>query len=171
MEIDSFEHVPMTARRFTASAIVATLATVTIVLAIHGIGEDGLLAVIHATARTSAICFALAFARIRTRELLIALPVSHALHYGAILALAAATTPTHAHISAITAVGGAVIYGLMIVAAVRPIPAVLYLLWIIFVVAFIGRDMANPVYPALMLLLLAAPVARFAWAPPRAVEH
>jgi hypothetical protein len=48
---------------------------------------------------------------------------------------------------------------------------VLYLLWIVFVVAFIGRDMSNPVYPALMLLLLAAPVARFAWTPPRAVER
>ena len=132
---------------------------------------DGLLAVIHATARTSAICFALAFARIRPRTFLIALVVSHALHYAAILALASSTTPAQAHINAVTAIGGTVIYALMIFAAIRPAAPVLYILWIIFLVAFIGRDMSNPVYPALMLMLLAAPVLRYKWAPPRAVEH
>lgn len=161
----------MSARLFTAAAIAAILATAAVILAVHGTDESGLLALIHATARTSAICFALAFARIRTRELLIALAVSHAMHYGAILALAAATTPAQAHIDAVTAIGGVAIYSLMLFAAVRPLTPVLYVLWIIFLVAFIGRDMSNPVYPALMLLLLAAPVARLAWAPPRIVEH
>ena len=157
-------------KRFLVWAIGALAATVAVVLALHGTEEAGLRAVIRATARTSAICVAFAFARVRTRDFLSVLPVSHALHYAAILAVAATTTPENAHISS-TSIGGLAILGLMIFAALRPATWTLYALWIIFVIAFIGRDMSQPVYPAIMLMLAGSAVLRFATASPRPVEQ
>ena len=55
------------------------------VLWLHGTDEEGLRAAIRTTARTSALCVGLAFARIRVRELSVLLPVSHAMHYVLIL--------------------------------------------------------------------------------------
>jgi hypothetical protein len=157
-------------RSIPVAASVALAAVVVAVLALHGTEEAGLRAVIRATARTSAICVAAAFARVRSRDFLTVLPVSHAIHYAAILALAATTTPENAHISS-TSIGGLAILGLMIFAALRPATWTLYALWIIFVIGFIVRDMSQPVYPAIMLMLAASAVLRFATASPRPVEH
>lgn len=156
--------------RLVAWAIGLLVATVAVVLALYGTEEPGLRAVIRATARSSAICVALAFARIRTRDLLTVLPVSHAIHYAAILALAATTTPENAHINS-TSAGGLLILGLMIFTAFRPATWALYALWIIFVIGFIVRDMSQPVYPAIMLMLIGSAVLRFATASPHPVEH
>jgi hypothetical protein len=145
--------------RDVAIASAAIAAMVMIVLALHGTEEAGLRAVIRATARTSAICIALAFARIRTRESLIVLPVSHAMHYAAILALAFATTPTNTHIR-VTSIGGVAIFVLMVLTAMRPATWRIYLLWIIFAIAFVIRDMHMPIYPAVMAMLLGAMIVR-----------
>jgi hypothetical protein len=124
------------------------------------IDEETLRMLIRATARTSAVCIAFAFAKIRTREFLIALPISHALHFTAILTLALITSATNAHISWLS-VGGLAIYALMLFAAVRPNNTIaIYLLWIIFVIGFVVRDMRNPVYPVVMTMLLGAGVVR-----------
>lgn len=124
------------------------------------IDEETLRAIIRITARTSAVCIALAFAKIRTREFLIALPVSHGLHFAAILTLAVLTTPTNAHISWLS-LGGIAIYALMLFAAVRPNNVIaIYLLWIIFGFAFVIRDLEEPVYFLVMTMLVAAGAVR-----------
>jgi hypothetical protein len=148
--------------------ILATIlaAVVTLTLVLHGTEEAGLRAVIRATARTSAICIALAFARIRAREFLIALPISHAMHFAAILALAEATTPANAHIGRTTA-GGIAIFALMIRTAVHPAVWQIYALWIIFVIGFGIRDMSVPAYPSVMVMLFGAAVVRFLRRPER----
>ncbi len=114
---------------------------------------------IRATARTSALCIAFAFARIRTREFLIALPVSHALHFAAILTLAAITTPANAHIG-VNTIGGIAIFGLMIFAAMHRTTWPVYALWIISVIGFAIRNMRVPVYPLIMAVLLASAIVR-----------
>ena len=139
--------------RFTAAVIAAIVATAASVLAVYGTDPDGLRATIHATARISCLCFILAYARIRTHDFLIALVASHALHYTAVLALGVTTSANEANINAVTATGGILIYALMVFAALRPVPWALHTLWFIFMVAFIGRDMSNPVYPVLLFLL------------------
>ena len=58
--------------------------TVAIVLYRYGVDESGLRAVIRTTARTSALCIALALAGVWTRQMLILLPISHGLHYAEI---------------------------------------------------------------------------------------
>jgi hypothetical protein len=148
-------------RRLIATCVAAILLGAAFVLARYGVGEPGLRAIIRFTARTSALCVAFAFARVRTRELLIVLPISHALHYAAIGALAILTTPANAHI-AITSIGGVAILLLMIATAVRPTTAGLYLLWIIFIVAFGIRDMHVAIYPVVFGILLVAGVVRAA---------
>lgn len=121
-------------KRDIAIAAAVLAAVVTLTLALHGTEEAGLRAVIRGTARTSAICIALAFARIRTRESLIALPISHALHFAAILTLAITTSPANAHIGR-TTIGGLAIFALMVSTALRPATWKVYALWIIFVSA------------------------------------
>ncbi|HYH06378.1 MAG TPA: hypothetical protein VEK11_04875 [Thermoanaerobaculia bacterium] len=122
--------------------------------------EELLRTIIRATARSSAVCIAFAFARIRTREFLLALPVSHGLHYAAILTLAFLTSPSNAHIG-VTSMGGVAIYALMLFAARRPENAsAVYALWIIFIIGFVVRDMSNPVYPAVMTMLVGAGIVR-----------
>lgn len=153
-------------RREVALASAAIAATVIVVLAIYGTEETGLRAVIRATARTSAICIALAVARIRTREFLVTLPVSHAMHYAAILALALTTTASNAHIGAST-IGGLAIFLLMIWTAMRPAVWQMWALWAIFAIGFGIRDMSMPVYPAVMVMLFVAAVVRFLSLPAR----
>lgn len=153
--------------RLLAIAVAMTVVTVAAVLAWHGIDEDGLRAVIRATARLSAVFFALAFARIRGREFLSAVVVSHALHYAAILALASTTSPANAHIDAVSAVLGVAAFAAMLRAAQRPESRVIYVLWIVFFVAFY-RELHQPLYPAILGMLIAAALLRFARAIPRA---
>lgn len=150
----------MTAKQRIAAGISAVVAAVAIALLVHGVEEPGLRAVIRATARTSAVCIALAFARVAAREALIVLPVSHALHYAAILTLAAMTTPGNAHIN-VTSIGGALIFVLMVATAIRPTTVGVYALWIIFAIGFVVRDMRQPVYPAVMIMLVVAAIVRF----------
>ncbi|MFL6245307.1 MAG: hypothetical protein ACJ74H_04730 [Thermoanaerobaculia bacterium] len=151
----------MKARAIVVGGAVLLAAMVAMVLVRYGVEESGWRAVIRATARTSAFCVALAFARVKTREMLILLPVSHAVHYGAIIAVAILTTPSNAHIS-MTSLGGLAIFALMIDNAVRPKTAGVWLLWIIFVIAFAVRDMSIPIYPAVLGMLLIAGVVRAA---------
>ncbi len=87
--------------------------------------------------------------------MLILLSISHAMHYAAILAVAILTTPANAHISA-TSVLGVAIFALMIATAVRPTTIGVWLLWIIFVIAFAVRDMSVPIYPAVLGMLFVA---------------
>lgn len=129
-------------------------AMVAIVLARYGVEESGWRVVIRATARTSALCIALAFAGIAMRPMLVLLPVSHGLHFAAILAVAFLTTPANAHIS-ITSLGGIVIFALMIDTALRPKPGGIAMLWVIFLIAYGVRDMSQPVYPLTLGVLLA----------------
>jgi hypothetical protein len=124
------------------------------------IDEETLRMVIRATARLSAVCIALAFAKIRTRTFLRALPVSHGLHFAAILTLAFTTTAANAHIGW-SSFGGAAIYALMLFAAVRPeSTGAIYLLWIIFLIGFVVRDLAQPVYIAVLTMLAVAGAVR-----------
>jgi hypothetical protein len=145
----------MKPRAILIGGAVLLAATVAIVLARHGVEESGLRAVIRTTARTSALCVALAFARVSARQMLILLSISHAMHYAAILAVAILTTPANAHISA-TSIGGVAIFALMIATAVRPTTIGVWLLWIIFVIAFAVRDMSVPIYPAVLGMLFVA---------------
>jgi hypothetical protein len=150
----------MSSRALIVAGVTAFLAIIAVVLAIHGVAEPGLRAVIRATARTSALCVALAIARIRAREFQILLPVSHGLHFAAIGALALATSTANAHLNAVSA-GGLAIYALMVFNAVRPKPALLYILWIIFLVALGVNRGPSLVYPVAVVLLIAAMLARF----------
>lgn len=149
----------MNERQRIAIGISVVLATVAIVLFVRGAEEPGLRMVIRATARTSAMCVALAFARIVAREALVVLPVSHAMHFAAILTLAAKTSMSNAHIGA-TSVGGVAIFALMIATATRPTTTGVTLLWIIFVIGFVIRDMHQVVYPTVMVMLLSAAIVR-----------
>lgn len=139
------------------TALLAAL--VAFVLYRYGADENGWRAVIRTTARTSAVCIALAFAGIHARQMLILLPISHAMHYAAIIAVAILTTPANAHIGPTTA-GGIAIFALMIATAIRPATIGVWLLWIIFVIAFIVRDMSIAVYPAVMAMLFIAAFIR-----------
>ena len=134
------------------------------------VDEAVLRMIIRATARTSALCVAFAFARVRTREFLVALPVSHAVHFAAILTLAITTSAGNAHIG-ISTVGGLAIYALMVFTAFRPRTWAIYLLWIIFIIGFVVRDMSQPVYPGIMAVLLASAVVRFTRATPPLVAR
>jgi len=123
--------------------------------------QDDLRVAIRATARTSALCVALAFARIRVKELSLLLPVSHAAHYALILA-AGAWEP-------IALVAGVAIYAIMVWNAIRPNAPALYILWIAFLVA-IGVNSGRAIlYPMMTALLLLAGVMRWIHRP-RTIE-
>ncbi len=101
-----------------------------LLLAIHGTGEEGLRVVVRATARTSLVFFAGAFAASGLRRLWRAPPsaylvrnrryiglsfaVSHAIHLAAILSLAATVPDFAANVSRTTAVGGGIGYLLIL---------------------------------------------------------
>jgi hypothetical protein len=110
-------------------------------------------AAIRATARTSALCAGLAFARIRVRELSALLPVSHALHYVLIVAAGALAGRDW-----MTFVVGIVLYAVMLWNAVRPNAAALYVLWISFVVAFLRP---GALYVMIVAFLLGCGVVRW----------
>ncbi len=135
-------------------------ATVAAVLALHGTGEAGLRAAIRATARTSLVCLVLALVGIRARAFLVALPISHAIHYALIAALAATTSAAGAGVNVGSVVYGLAIFALMIYAAIRPKPAALYVLWVIFLVAVGVNAGRGWIYPALLVLLLLAVALR-----------
>lgn len=128
-------------------------AMVAAVLFVHGTGEEGMRAAIRATARASALCTGLAFARIRVRELSALLPVSHALHYALIVAAGA-----FAGRDWITFVVGAVIYAAMLWNAVRPNAVAIYILWISFLIAFVRP---GALYVMIIALLLFCGVVRW----------
>lgn len=140
---------------------VVVLATVALVLIQYGTGEDGLRAAIRATARLSAFAIGCAFAGLRRREALIALPISHAAHYVLIGVLAWTTNPANAGMDVITTPGGALLFLLMIHAAVRQSRWAIYMLWIIFLLTFGLRVHESWIYPLVIGLLLAAAVVRF----------
>ncbi|HKR62788.1 MAG TPA: hypothetical protein VJZ00_03565 [Thermoanaerobaculia bacterium] len=150
----------MTRRTLLIAGVAALLAMIAIVLAVNGTGEAGWRAVIRATARSSALCVALAIARVRAREFQILLPVSHGLHYAAIGAVAVLTTVANAHINPISLIGGAAIYGLMLFNAVRPLTPNLYILWIIFLIALGVNRGPSPVYPIAVMILVSAALVR-----------
>ena len=139
-------------KRAVVLAGIAALATMgVVVLALHGTEEEGLRAAIRAFARSSALCTALAFARIRVRESSALLPLSHAPHYAFIIAAGLVRTP-------LESVGGALILALMVYNALRPNTTALAILWFAFVVTLL-RDGA--VYVLMESLLLAAAVWRW----------
>jgi hypothetical protein len=125
------------------AAILAAI--VAAVLLVHGTDADGMGAAIRATARTSALCAGLAFARIRVRELSALLPVSHALHYALIIAAGERVTGWPELV-----VGGAA-FAVMLWNAMRPNAAALYILWIVFIVAFLRP---GALYVMIIALLL-----------------
>ena len=132
-----------------AAILAAMVATV---LLVHGTGEEGMRAAIRATARTSALCVALGFARIRVREFSALLPVSHGLHYAAIVAAGLVRTPLE------TAFGVA-IFALMVRNAFRPSAIAMYVLWITFIAAMVRP---GALYVGFIALLLGAGIARWA---------
>ena len=125
--------------------IVAGMAILAVVVFVTA--QDDLRVAIRATARTSALCIALAFARIQVKEMSVLLPVSHAAHYALILA-AGLWEP-------IALVAGIAIYAIMVWNAIRPNAPALYVVWIAFLVAIginSGRGLIYPVMTALLLL-------------------
>jgi len=141
-------------RSFVLLGAAGLAAMVLVVLALHGAGKEGLHAVIRATARTSALCAALAFARIRVRDFSALLPVSHALHYAFIIAAGQASDPVAVAV-------GAVLYGVMLWNAARPNTAAIYILWISFFVAIATNGGRAPIYLAMTAGLILAGVARW----------
>jgi DMSO/TMAO reductase YedYZ heme-binding membrane subunit len=113
-----------------ASLAALTLMCVTL-LAVHGAGEDGLRVVVRATARTSVVLFAAAFAASglrrlwrapatawlvrRRRQVGLAFACSHALHLAAILGLVATVPEFGPSVSWVTIVGGGT--GYLLIAA------------------------------------------------------
>jgi DMSO/TMAO reductase YedYZ heme-binding membrane subunit len=107
----------------------ALVAMCALLLAQHGAGEDGLRVLIRATARTSLVLFAGAFAasglrrawrspasawRVGNRRYVgLSFAVSHALHLAAILAAAATVPGFAADIAPATAIGGGTAYALI----------------------------------------------------------
>jgi hypothetical protein len=139
-------------RRSVVLAGAAILAVmVALVLSVHGTGEQGMMAAIRATARTSALCTALAFARIRVREASALVPVSHALHYALILAAGLV-------LDASTALVGVAIFAVMVWNAIRPNATAIYILWISFIV---GMLRPGALYVVFVALLLCAGIARW----------
>ncbi|HUR81760.1 MAG TPA: hypothetical protein VM733_13410 [Thermoanaerobaculia bacterium] len=131
------------------AAVIA--AVVAIVLVLHGTDEAGMRAAIRATARTSAVCVALAFARVRIREFSALLPISHAAHYAVIAAAALWRGP-------FTVVFGLALLALMVWNALRPNTIAISILWIAFIIAF-----ARPgvIHISVEALLLGAGVVRW----------
>ena len=141
-------------RRSVVLAGAAVLAAMVVaVLLANGTDEEGMGAAIRATARTSALCVALAFARVRVREFSALLPVSHALHYALILAGGLMRGP-------LELVVGVAVYAVMLWNAIRPNAFALYILWISFLVAFLRP---GPLYVIIIAALLCCGVIR--WIP------
>jgi hypothetical protein len=126
-------------------------AVVAVVLLVHGTDEAGMRAAIRATARTSAICVVLAFARVRAREFSALLPVSHAMHYAVIAAAGLWRGP-------FTVAFGLAVWLLMLWNALRPNTIAISILWISFVIAF-----ARPgaIHIATVAILLGAGFVRW----------
>ena len=142
-------------RNFVLAGVAVIAANVAIVLALHGTGEEGLRAAIRATARVSALCTALAFARIRARDFGALLPVSHALHYALIIAAGLVRTLPE------TAVG-VLVYAVMVWNAIRPTTFAIYVLWISFL---LGMVRPGAIYVVFIALLLGAGVVRWVRVP------
>jgi hypothetical protein len=138
-------------RRSVVLAGAAILAVmVVLVLFVYGTDEQGLRVAIRATARTSALCTALAFARIRVREAGALVPVSHALHYGVILASGRV-------LDAPAVLVGVAVFAVMVWNAFRPNAIAIYILWIAFVV---GMLRPGALYVVFVAILLCAGIAR-----------
>ena len=132
-------------------AVTFLVTIVAAVLWLRGTDEDGLRAAIRATARTSALCVGLAFARMYVRELSVVLPVSHALHYALILM-------TDRAIGWPELLVGVSVFAVMLWNAWRPHAAALYILWIVFLVAFLRPGV---LYVFIVALLLFCGVVRW----------
>ena len=141
-------------RRGVILAGVAGLAAmVFVVLLVNGTGEDGMRAGIRATARTSAICVALAFVRFRTREFSALVPVSHAMHYALIFAAGLMRGIPEWIV-------GVAVFAVMLWNAIKPNTIAIYILWISFVIAFVRP---GALYVGIVILLLSCGV--FRWLP------
>ncbi|HVE73312.1 MAG TPA: hypothetical protein VNI54_18230 [Thermoanaerobaculia bacterium] len=139
-------------RRSIVLSGVATLAAMVVaVLLVHGTGEDGMRAAIRATARTSAICVALAFVRVRVREFSALLPISHAMHYVLIFA-AGLMRGIPEWIVGIAA------FAVMLWNAVKPNTIAIYILWIVFLIAFVRP---GALYVGIVIALLSCGVIRW----------
>ena len=123
-----------TAARFEGPAIVgwsslALVAMTAFLLALHGTGEEGVRVVVRATARTSLVFFAAAFAAsglrrlwrapatawlVRNRRYVgLSFATSHAIHLAAILTLVATVPGFAGSVSPVTAIGGGSAYVLI----------------------------------------------------------
>ena len=131
------------------TAILAVM--VALVLFVHGTDEQGMRAAIRATARTSALCTALAFARIRVREASALLPVSHTLHYALILTAGRVLDVPNVLV-------GVAVFAVMVWNAFRPNAIAIYILWISFIVAMLRP---GALYVVIVALLLCAGLARW----------
>jgi DMSO/TMAO reductase YedYZ heme-binding membrane subunit len=183
--------------RFEGTAVVgwsslALVGMTAFLLAIYGTHEEGVRVVVRATARTSLIYFAAAFAAsglrrlwraplsawlLRNRRYIgLSFAVSHAIHLGAILTLAATVPGFAANVSRVTAIGGG--FGYVLIAGMvltsndttvrrlgRRRWRALHLLgmWVvfgIFVSSYLGRALHNPNYVPHAALLAAALTVR-----------
>src|SRR5688572_10816861 len=142
----------MNGRALLTLWVITVVTTIAIVLAVYGAGEEGLSAAIRATARLSIFAIACAFAGIRTREALIALPISHGAHFVMIAKLATITSAEDVGIDGETLVGGVLIYSLMIFAAIRAPRWAIYVLWMVFLYAILVRVHTSWIYPPIVLL-------------------
>jgi methionine sulfoxide reductase heme-binding subunit len=186
-----------TAARLEGPAIVgwsslALVAMTAVLLALYGTAEEGVSVVVRATARTSLVFFVAAFAAtglrrlwrapatawlIRNRRYVgLSFAISHAIHLGAILTLAATVPGFAADVSLTTIIGGGTAYVLIAAmaltsndTAVRRLGRrrwrALHLtgLWVvfgIFVSSYGGRALHNPNYVPHAALLAAALIVR-----------
>ena len=147
-------------RTFVIAGAAILAAIVAAVLLVYGTDVEGLRAAIRATARTSALCAGLAFARVRVRELSVLLPVSQTLHY--VLVLLSGRDPDAAAIAV-----GVAVYAVMIWNAVRPNAVALWILWIAFLIGIGTNRGASLLYIAMTALLLSAGVVRWLTRPAR----
>ncbi len=141
-------------RTFVIAGIAILVAIVAAVLSIDGTDDDGLRAAIRATARTSALCAGLAFARVRVREFSALLPVSHALHY-ALIVIAGLANPL------LAVAAGAALYAVMLWNAVRPNAIAIWIVWLAFLIAIGVNGGRSPLYIAMTVVMLAAGIARY----------
>lgn len=157
----------MSRRALLIGWAIVVVMTVAVTIFLFGVAEEGLRVAIRATVRLSTIAIAFAFAGIRTRDALIALPIAHGAHYAMIGALAVTTNPANAHINALSLPVGVLVFGTMLFAAIKPSRWAIYGLWIAFIYAFVVRMHESIIYPFIVAMLIVAALVRFA---PRRVE-
>ncbi|MFP5260581.1 MAG: hypothetical protein ACLGJB_01595 [Blastocatellia bacterium] len=176
----------------TAWAALAIALMIASILAAFGAGERGLHLVIRSTAQSSFVLFTAAFVaspllklwpaaatrwlRANRRYLGVSFAVSHACHGAAIIALAVITSG--ASLSPSSLAGGSVVYAIILAMAVTSFDrsarwlgprawrlvhsAGMYLLWVVFALAYVTRALNSVLYIPFAAVVMGAMLLRVA---------